>query len=136
MVKTESFLLCDFCCCCSVIKSCLFTTMEKYANWGLGRLCNIFYFLAELGLGCCTRAFCSCGDQGLLSVAECGLLIVVASLVAEQGFKSMGSVVMGSGLRGPTACRIFPEQGSNPCPLHWQVDSSPLDHQGSPTLSN
>ena len=27
---------------------------------------------------------------------------------------------------------IFPDQGSNPCPLHWQVNSSPLDHQGSP----
>ena len=31
------------------------------------------------------------------------------------------------------ACGIFPEQGSNLCPLHWQADSSPLHHQGSPT---
>ena len=31
----------------------------------------------------------------------------------------------------PTACAIFPDQGSNPCPLPWQVDSYPLDHQGS-----
>ena len=30
------------------------------------------------------------------------------------------------------ACGIFPDQGSNPCPLHWQADSSPLRHQGSP----
>ena len=28
----------------------------------------------------------------------------------------------------------LPRQGSNPCPLRWQVDSSPLDHQGSPNL--
>ena len=41
-------------------------------------------FLAVLGLRCCTRAFSSCGDQGLLFVAVCGLLIVVASLVAEH----------------------------------------------------
>ena len=27
---------------------------------------------------------------------------------------------------------IFPTQGSNPCLLHWQVDSWPLSHQGSP----
>ena len=27
--------------------------------------------------------------------------------------------------------RIFPTQGSNPCLLHWQVDSLPLTHQGS-----
>ena len=30
------------------------------------------------------------------------------------------------------ACEIFPDQGSNPCPLHWQADSEPLCHQGSP----
>ena len=23
----------------------------------------------------------------------------------------------------PAACGIFPNQGSNSCPLHWQVDS-------------
>ena len=27
---------------------------------------------------------------------------------------------------------IFLDQGSNPCLLHWQVVSSPLNHQGSP----
>ena len=27
---------------------------------------------------------------------------------------------------------IFLAQGSNPCFLHWQVDSLPLSHQGSP----
>ena len=36
-------------------------------------------------------------------------------------------------LNCPTACRIFLDQGSNPCPLHWQADSSPLHHQGSST---
>ena len=28
-----------------------------------------------------------------------------------------------------TACGIFMNQGSNPCPLHWQADSQPLDFQ-------
>ena len=28
-------------------------------------------------------------------------------------------------------CGTFPDQGWNPCPLHWQVDSLPLSHQGS-----
>ena len=32
------------------------------------------------------------------------------------------------------ACEIFPDQGSNPCPPHWQADSEPLDHQGSPQI--
>ena len=31
---------------------------------------------------------------------------------------------------------IFPDQGSNPCPLHWQADSQPLRHQGSPKRLN
>ena len=42
-------------------------------------------FLAALGLHCCTRAFSSCRERGLLFVAELGLLIAVASLVAEHG---------------------------------------------------
>ena len=42
-------------------------------------------FLAALGLRCCARAFSSCGEWGLLFVAVRGLLIGVASLVAEHG---------------------------------------------------
>ena len=46
----------------------------------------LFYlFLAALGLRCCMRAFSSCGEQGLLFVVARGLLIAVASLVAERG---------------------------------------------------
>ena len=47
---------------------------------------KIFFnlFLAALGLHCCMRAFSSCSEQGLLFVAVCGLLIAVASLVAEH----------------------------------------------------
>ena len=45
----------------------------------------IYLFLAALGLCCCTWAFSSCGKRGLLFVAVRGLLIVVASLVAEHG---------------------------------------------------
>ena len=45
----------------------------------------IYLFLAALGLRCCSQAFSSCGDQGLLFVAVRRLLIVVASLVVEHG---------------------------------------------------
>ena len=45
----------------------------------------IYYlFLAALGL-CCARAFSSCSERGLLFVAVRGLLLAVASLVAEHG---------------------------------------------------
>ena len=50
---------------------------------------NFFFFLiiylAVLGLHCCARAFSSFGERGLLFVAMHGLLIAVASLVAEHG---------------------------------------------------
>ena len=45
----------------------------------------IYLFLVALGLRCCARAFSSCGEWGLLFVAVHGLLIAVASLVAEHG---------------------------------------------------
>ena len=45
----------------------------------------MYLFLAVLGLRCCARAFSSCGEWGLHFVAVHGLLIVVASLVAEHG---------------------------------------------------
>ena len=44
----------------------------------------IYLFLAVLGLCCCTRAFSGCGEWGLLFIAVRGLLIAVASLVAEH----------------------------------------------------
>ena len=60
-----------------------------------------------------------------------GLLIAVASLVVEHRlWGTWASVVVvcglsicGARLSLPAACGICPDQGSNPCPLHWQVDS-------------
>ena len=45
----------------------------------------IYLFLLALSLRCFARASSSCGELGLLFVAVCGLLIAVASLVAEHG---------------------------------------------------
>ena len=45
----------------------------------------IYLFLAALGLRCCVRAFSSCSERGLLFVVVRGLLIAMASLVAEHG---------------------------------------------------
>ena len=59
-------------------------------------------FLAALGLRCCTWAFSSCGEQGLLFIVVCGLLIAVASLAVEHRLQArrlqqlwhVGSVVV------------------------------------------
>ena len=51
----------------------------------------LFYlFLAVLGLHCCAQAFSSCGKWGLPFVAVHGLLIAVASLVAQHGPRRTG----------------------------------------------
>ena len=48
---------------------------------------HFFFFFVCVGLclRCCVWAFSSCGERELLFVAVHGLLIVVASLVAEHG---------------------------------------------------
>ena len=58
----------------------------------------------------------SCGRQGLFFAAH-GLLVAMASLVAEHGLWSSGSVVVTYGPSCFAACGVFPDQGSNPWPL-------------------
>ena len=92
----------------------------------------IYLFLAVLGLRFCARAFSSCGKQGPLFIAVHGPLTIVASLVGSTGSRRAGSVVVAHGPSCSVACGIFPDQGTNLCPLHLQADSQPLCHQGSP----
>ena len=53
-------------------------------------------------------------------------------LLRSTGSRRAGSVVVAHGPSCSAACGILPDQGSNPCPLHWQADSQPLRHRGSP----
>ena len=62
-----------------------------------------------------------------------GLSLSRPLLLRSTGSRRAGSVVVAHGPSCSVACGIFPDQGSNPCPLHWQADSQPLHHQGSPT---
>ena len=50
----------------------------------------------------------------------------------STGCRRAGSAIVAHGPSCSAACGILPDQGSNPCPLHWQADSQPLRHQGSP----
>ena len=101
--------------------------------------------------GCAGSVFLvsRCGKQGLLSGCGAWASHYSTSLVAEQGlWGAWASAVVTSGLsicsvlcsRAQArvmvlscfaACGIFLHQGSNPCFLHWQVDSLSLSHQGS-----
>ena len=51
-----------------------------------------------------------------------------------QALGTRASAVVAHGLSCSMACGIFPGQGSNQRPLHWQADSQPLRHQGSPDI--
>ena len=61
-----------------------------------------------------------------------GLSLLRPLLLRSTGSRRAGSVIVAHGPSHSAACGIFPDQGSNPCPLHWQADSQPLRHQGSP----
>ena len=52
--------------------------------------------MPALGLRCCAQAFSSCGEQGLLFVVMCRLLIAVASLVVDHGLYMHGLSSCGS----------------------------------------
>ena len=64
-----------------------------------------------------------------------GLSLSRPLLLRSTGSRRVGSVVVAHGPSCSVACGILPDQGSNPCPLHWQADSQPLHHQGSPNVS-
>ena len=53
----------------------------------------------------------------------------------SMGSRVCGLQELGAQASCPAACGIFPDQGSNLCPLHWQANSQPLGHKGSPKRS-
>ena len=71
----------------------------------------------------CCRAH-SVGVQASV-VAPLGLV------AADHQIQSIDSVVVVHRLSCSAACGIFPDQGLNPCPGHWQVNSYPLHYQGN-----
>ena len=73
-----------------------------------------------------------CGDR---SSSRCaGLSLSRPLLLRGTGSRRAGSVAVAHWPSRSAACGIFPDQGSNPCPLHQQADSQPLRHQGSPCV--
>ena len=64
-----------------------------------------------------------------------GLSLSRPLFLGSTGSRRASSVIVAHGPSCSVACGILPDQGPNPCPLHWQADSQPLRHQGSPPLS-
>ena len=72
---------------------------------------------------------CRARALGQVSFSSCSRW---ASVVVAPRFYNTGPVVVVPRLSCSTACGIFPDQGTNPCLLHWLVDYLPLSHQRSP----
>ena len=92
-----------------------------------------YFLLAVLGLRCCAQAFCSCSDRGRSSAAMLGLLVAVFGGLSLRGTSSRRQGLSSCGAQALLLCGMWALLGSglNPRPQHWQVDSLPLDHQGS-----
>ena len=100
------------------------------------------YLLAVLGLHCC-MGLSSCRERSCSPAAAHGPLTVPTSLLQSSvsgraGFRGWSSrtraqaeSVWHTGLVVPQR-GIFRDQGLNPGPLHWQMDSLSPSHQRSP----
>ena len=93
----------------------------------------IYLFLVVSCLHCYVWAFSNCSEQGLFSskgaqASHCGgFSCCRAQALGNEGFGVAAHILCCS-----LACRIFPHQGLNPCPMHWQLNSQSLDYQASP----
>ena len=100
----------------------LFITYLLFIFW----LCWVFVSVRGLSL---------VAASGGHSSSRCaGLSLSRPLLLRSTGSRCAGSVVVAHGPSCSAECGIFPDQGSNPCPLHWQAASQPLRHQGSPLI--
>ena len=73
---------------------------------------------------------CRVGDYSSLQCS--GFSLGWLLLLQSTGSRHTGPVVVVHRFSCFTACGIFPDQGWNPGLLHWQVESLPVSHQGSP----
>ena len=101
---------------------------------GSSLLCGLFFSCSKWGLLSSSGAWAShCGSFSYCGAQDLG---VKATIVATHELRSCGSwapeqVAVVHRLSCSVASGIFPDQRSNPCLLHWQMDSLPLSHQGS-----
>ena len=93
----------------------------------------LFIYLWLCWVSVSVRGLSLVAASGGHSSSQCvGLSLSRPLLLRSTGSRRAGSVTVAHGPSCSAACGIFPDQVSNPCPLHWQADSQPLRHQGSP----
>ena len=94
---------------------------------------TLFIYLFILAVFVSVGGLSLVAASGGHSSSRCaGISLSQPLLLWSTGSRRAGSVVVAHGPSCSAARGIFPDQGSNLCPLHWQADSQPLRHQGSP----
>ena len=110
-----------------------------HCAWGLWMdifiLYYVFIYLCVI-FGCAVSSllhglFPSRSERGLLSSCSAWASHYHGFSCCKAQTLNTGSIVMVHRFRCSAACGIFLDQGSNPCLLHWQVDSLPPSHQGN-----
>ena len=114
----------------------------KSTGVGCHCLLQLYLFIFGCAGSCCVSfSLDAVMIGGCSPVAVCGLLIMVASLVAVQGLQAQqcGSQALehrrsNCGARALLLHGIgdLLDQGLNPCLLPWRADCLPLSHQGNP----
>ena len=99
--------------------------------------CSFFIFIFKFYLWLCwvfvsVRGLSLVVASGGHSSSRCaGLSLSRPPLLRSTGSRRAGSAIVAHGPSRSAACGIIPDQGSNPCALHWQADSQPLRRQGT-----
>ena len=116
----------------------------QHHHWGWGRdwcfffeslfVCLFIYLWLCWVLVSVRRLSPVVAREGHSSSRCAGLSLSRPLLLRSTGSRRAGSVIVAHGPICCAACGIFPYQDSNPCPVHWQADSQPLRHQGSPGI--
>ena len=97
-------------------------------------LCWVFVSVRGLSAVAASGGHSSSRCAGHSSSRCAGLSLSRPLPLRSTGSRRAGSVAVAHGPSCSVACGILPDRGTNPRPLHWQADSQPLRHQGSPKL--
>ena len=122
-----------------IVLICMSLNNRNVRHYFLTFIGSLFFFLIIYFWLCwvfvSVRGLSLVAASGGHSSSRCaGLSLSRPLLLQSTGSRHAGSVVVAHGPSCSVACGIFPDQGSNPCPLHWQADFQPLCHQGSPNF--
>ena len=101
--------------------------------------CGIFKFYYLSIFGCAGASLLHGLSFYSVQASHCNGFSCCGAQALDGGLQELqlaDSVIVTHRPNFPATCGNFPDLESNPCPLHWQVDSQLLDHQGSPHVGS